>query len=551
LPAAASAWCACRSTPGRSTSGELEISLQQVAIPAPGPDEVVVRIEAAPINPSDLGLLLGAADPASAKISGSGASSVVTATVPQANMKAMGGRLDESMAVGNEGAGTVVKAGSSEAAQALLGKTVALIGGAMYAQYRVIKAKECLPLPEGTTATEGASCFVNPLTSLGMVETMKREGHTALVHTAAASNLGQMLNKICQKDGIDLVNIVRSEEQEKLLRGIGAKYVCNSTSPTFMEDLTAALIATNATLAFDATGGGKLQGQILQAMEVAAVKAMKVYSRYGSTTHKQVYVYGRLDLRPIEFVPPAWPGAWAAGCCFRSCRRAQHVFGACAAVTGASVLARGLLRHEVEIGSAVLLEGRCAGDENIVRRGDGPLQRRAPFQAHGSTRGQLCTRHRRDAERCPVADLQGRRCGCCMERGTEQHRGCADNPGRAEAFHHGVHARRLSLGGHRAEQQFRAIVRLLDRLTRVVTHGRLVRRNCCQHRGSIDQRVAQFLSKRGSVVQRSVRAQSPCGTHDVDRVADHGHAIGLPGGRCRHGADRKHGDIGWRGEFEE
>ncbi|MGM4962509.1 zinc-binding dehydrogenase [Tardiphaga sp. 1201_B9_N1_1] len=293
------------------SSGELEISLQQVAIPAPGPGEVVVRIEAAPINPSDLGLLLGAADPASAKISGSGASSVVTATVPQANMKAMGGRLDESMAVGNEGAGTVVKAGSSEAAQALLGKTVALIGGAMYAQYRVIKAKECLPLPEGTTATEGASCFVNPLTSLGMVETMKREGHTALVHTAAASNLGQMLNKICQKDGIDLVNIVRSDEQEKLLRGIGAKYVCNSTSPTFIEDLTAALIATNATLAFDATGGGKLQGQILQAMEVAAVKAMKVYSRYGSTTHKQVYVYGRLDLRPIEFVPAGM--AWGMG----------------------------------------------------------------------------------------------------------------------------------------------------------------------------------------------------------------------------------------------
>jgi len=293
------------------SSGELEISLQQVAIPAPGPDEVVVRIEAAPINPSDLGLLLGAADPASAKASGSGASSIVTATVPQANMKAMGGRLDESMAVGNEGAGTVVKAGSSEAPQALLGKTVAMIGGAMYAQYRVIKAKECLPLPEGTTATEGASCFVNPLTSLGMVETMKREGHTALVHTAAASNLGQMLNKICQKDGIDLVNIVRSEEQEKLLRGIGAKYVCNSTSPTFMEDLTAALIATNATLAFDATGGGKLQGQILQAMEVAAVKAMKVYSRYGSTTHKQVYVYGRLDLRPIEFVPAGM--AWGMG----------------------------------------------------------------------------------------------------------------------------------------------------------------------------------------------------------------------------------------------
>jgi NADPH:quinone reductase len=293
------------------SSGELEISLQQVAIPAPGPDEIVVRIEAAPINPSDLGLLLGAADPATAKVTGEGTSAVVTATVAQANMKAMGGRLDESMAVGNEGAGTVVKAGSSEAAQALLGKMVAMIGGAMYAQYRVIKAKEVMPLPDGTTAAEGASCFVNPLTSLGMTETMKREGHKALVHTAAASNLGQMLNKICQKDGIDLVNIVRSDAQEKLLRDIGAKYVVNSTAPSFFDDLVAALEATGATIAFDATGGGKLQGQILHAMEAAAVKAMKVYSRYGSTTHKQVYVYGRLEPRPIELSPPGM--AWGMG----------------------------------------------------------------------------------------------------------------------------------------------------------------------------------------------------------------------------------------------
>lgn len=293
------------------SSGELEISLQQVTIPSPGADEIVVRVEASPINPSDLGLLLGAADPASAKISGSGASAVVTATVAQANMKMMAGRLDESMPVGNEGAGTVVKAGSSPEAQALLGKMVAMIGGAMYAQYRMIKAKEVLPLPDGTTATEGASCFVNPLTSLGMTETMRREGHTALVHTAAASNLGQMLNKICQKDGIDLVNIVRSEAQEQLLRNIGAKYVVNSTAPTFFDDLVAALEATGATIAFDATGGGKLQGQILHAMEVAAVKAMKVYSRYGSTTHKQVYVYGRLEPRPIELTPPGM--AWGMG----------------------------------------------------------------------------------------------------------------------------------------------------------------------------------------------------------------------------------------------
>lgn len=292
-------------------SGELEISLQQVTIPAPGADEIVVRVEATPINPSDLGLLLGAADPASAAVTGSGASAVVTAKIAQAHMKMMAGRLDESMAVGNEGAGTVVKAGASEAAQALLGKTVAMIGGAMYAQCRVIKAKDVMVLPEGTTAAEGASCFVNPLTALGMVETMKREGHTALVHTAAASNLGQMLNRICQKDGIDLVNIVRSEAQEKLLRDIGARYVVNSAAPGFTDDLVTALQATGATIAFDATGGGKLQGQILHAMETAAVKAMKVYSRYGSTTHKQVYVYGRLDPRPIELSPPGM--AWGMG----------------------------------------------------------------------------------------------------------------------------------------------------------------------------------------------------------------------------------------------
>jgi NADPH:quinone reductase-like Zn-dependent oxidoreductase len=294
------------------SSGELEISLAEVAIPALEADEVLVRIEASPINPSDLGLLLGAADPATARSTGTADAPVVIATVPQAAMKFMGPRLDESMPVGNEGAGIVAKAGASDQAQALLGKTVALIGGAMYAQYRVMKAKDCLLLPEGTTAAEGASAFVNPLTALGMVETMRREGHTALVHTAAASNLGQMLNRICLKDDIELVNVVRSEAQEKLLRGLGARYVVNSTLPSFIDDLTAAIIATGATLAFDATGGGKLQGQILTAMEAAAVKAMKVYSRYGSTTHKQLYVYGRLESKPIEF-SPTFGMAWGMG----------------------------------------------------------------------------------------------------------------------------------------------------------------------------------------------------------------------------------------------
>ena len=284
------------------SNGELELSLHDDPIPEPQAHEVVIRVEASPMNPSDLGLLFGAADMNTAVASGTADRPVVTATVPERARASMAARLDQSMPVGNEGAGVVVKAGSSPAAQALLGKTVAAIGGAMYSQYRAVPVAMCLELPAGTTPAEGASCFVNPLTSLGMVETMKREGHKALVHTAAASNLGQMLNKICQKDGIDLVNIVRKPEQEALLRGIGAKYVCNASSPDFLEQLTDALVATGATLAFDATGGGKLAGQILGCMEAALNRTAKEYSRYGSTTHKQVYIYGGLDRSPTEFV---------------------------------------------------------------------------------------------------------------------------------------------------------------------------------------------------------------------------------------------------------
>jgi NADPH:quinone reductase-like Zn-dependent oxidoreductase len=293
-------------------SGELEISLVNVPIPEPGPDEVVVRVEASPINPSDLGLLVGAADMSTAKASGTKDSPVVTAKVPEAAMRAMAGRLDESMPVGNEGAGVVIKTGSSDAAKALMGKTVAMIGGAMYAQYRCLKVAECLPLPAGTTPAEGASCFVNPLTALGMTETMRREGHKALVHTAAASNLGQMLNKICLKDGIGLVNIVRSAEQADILRKIGAKHVVDSTAPTFMDDLTGALVETGATIAFDAIGGGKLVGQILTCMEIAINKTAKVYSRYGSSVHKQVYIYGGLDTRPTD-LNRAFGMAWSIG----------------------------------------------------------------------------------------------------------------------------------------------------------------------------------------------------------------------------------------------
>jgi NADPH2:quinone reductase len=225
---------------------------------------------------------------------------VITAKIPDNLMRMVASRLDQSMPVGNEGAGVVVKAGSSKEAQALLGKTVAVLGGAMYAKFRSIKAAQCLPLPDGTKSSEGASCFVNPLTALSMVEVMRREGHTALVHTAAASNLGQMLNKICMKDGVQLVNIVRKPEQEEILRKLGAKFVVNSSSPTYMEDLTKALAATGATLAFDATGGGKLASQVLTCMEAVAASKMTEYSRYGSTTFKQVYIYGGLDRGPTE-----------------------------------------------------------------------------------------------------------------------------------------------------------------------------------------------------------------------------------------------------------
>jgi NADPH:quinone reductase-like Zn-dependent oxidoreductase len=293
-------------------SGELHLSLVEMPIPEPAADQVVVKVEATPINPSDLGLLIGPADMSTAKASGSGADIKVTAKVPQHALPFIAARLDQAMPVGNEGAGTVIKAGSSEAAQALLGKTVSAVGGSMYSQYRLLKATDCQPLPAGTTAAEGASWFVNPLTALGMTETMKREGHKALVHTAAASNLGQMLNKICLEDGIPLVNIVRSAEQAKLLRGIGAKHVVDSTSASFTEELTQALVETGATIAFDAIGGGKLASQILTAMELAINKTAKEYSRYGSTTHKQVYIYGSLNTGPVELTRN-YGTAWGVG----------------------------------------------------------------------------------------------------------------------------------------------------------------------------------------------------------------------------------------------
>jgi NADPH2:quinone reductase len=261
--------------------GELEIALHTVDVPPPADNEVVVRVEASPINPSDIGLLFGAADIETLQVSGSGAQAKVSARVPERALRAMAGRAGQALPVGNEGAGTVVAAGSSAAAQALLGKTVAILGGGMYAQYRTVKDDQCLVLPAGATA--------------------------------AASNLGQMLNRICLKDGIALVNIVRKPEQERLLRNGGAKYVCNSSSPAFLDELTQALVDTGATIAFDATGGGKLAGQILTCMEAALLKQAKEYSRYGSTTHKQVYLYGGLDPGPTEFSRGSIGMAWSLG----------------------------------------------------------------------------------------------------------------------------------------------------------------------------------------------------------------------------------------------
>lgn len=278
-----------------TADARLDIRLVDVPMPEPKDNEVVVRIEATPINPSDLGLLLGAADKETIAVADG---PVVSARVPADKMPGMAGRLDQALPVGNEGAGVVVAAGASEVAQALMGKTVSVIGGGMYAQYRAVRADTCLEMPEGVTPAQAASWFVNPMTAQGMVETMRMEGHTALVHTAAASNLGQMLQKICLADGVALVNVVRRPEQAAILRDLGASHVRDSSSPDFAEELTAALAETGATIAFDAIGGGTLASQILGAMEAAAGRNAKEYSRYGSDVHKQVYIYGGLDRGP-------------------------------------------------------------------------------------------------------------------------------------------------------------------------------------------------------------------------------------------------------------
>jgi NADPH:quinone reductase-like Zn-dependent oxidoreductase len=277
--------------------GKLTLSIERVVIPDPGNDEVIVRVEAAPINPSDLGLLLGPADLSTMTGSGTGEAGL-SLRVPPARLNAVKARIGQSLPVGNEGAGTVVAAGRGAAA--LEGKVVSVLAGAMYADYRKVRATDVVVLPEGATAAQGASLFVNPLTALGFVETARREGHKAIVHTAAASNLGQMLQKICLADGVPLINIVRSEAQAEIMRGIGAVYVLNSKSEDFRDHLVDAIAAVGATVAFDAIGGGSLGSDILQAMEAAAARNMRTYSRYGSDTFKQLYIYGALDVGPTS-----------------------------------------------------------------------------------------------------------------------------------------------------------------------------------------------------------------------------------------------------------
>jgi NADPH2:quinone reductase len=290
----------------------IELSLEEVPVPEPGPDDVLVKVEAAPINPSDLALLLGPADVSSGRVGGTAERPVATFDIAPAHMPMVAARVGQSLPAGNEGAGTVLAAGASDAAQALVGKTVGIFGGEMFGQYRVVPAFMCLELEEGTTAVEGASCVVNPLTALSMVETLRMEGHKALVHTAAASNLGQMLNKICLADGVDLVNIVRKPEQVEILRGLGAKTIVNSSDDNFKQQLTAAVKETGATLAFDATGGGQLANDILLCMEMAAASEMGEYNRYGSDTFKQLYIYGRLDLSPTV-LSLNYGFAWSVG----------------------------------------------------------------------------------------------------------------------------------------------------------------------------------------------------------------------------------------------
>ena len=293
-----------------SSQGQLEITLQEKEVPVPKPHEVVVRIEASPINPSDMWPMFGPANLAKATLSAD--KKTLSAPIHQGMLTRIKPRLDQVLPIGNEGAGVVVAAGTSKQAQAMMGKTVGVLSGATYAQYCCVPFQACIVHHDDTPPSAAASSFVNPLTALGMVETMRMEGHTALVHTAAASSLGVMLNKVCLAEKVPLVNIVRKQEQADILTKLGAKYVCNSSSETFKTDLYNALEATGATLAFDAIGGGELASDILTAMEMVGSKDATGFNTYGSADDKQVYIYGGLDFSPT-ILNRAYGMTWGVG----------------------------------------------------------------------------------------------------------------------------------------------------------------------------------------------------------------------------------------------
>lgn len=292
-----------------SAQGELTLTLDDVALPEPTADEVIVRVDAAPINPADLGLLFGPADRASLVFEQHDGKPSIRGRVPDSRLATVQARLDQALPLGNEGAGMVIAAGID--AQHLLGRVVAL-RDRMFTTHRLAKAADCLPMRDGISAEQAAAALINPMTALGMVETLRREGHRGLIHTAAASNLGQMLVKLCLADGIPLINIVRHPEQVDLLRALGATHVLDSSAPGFNTALIDAIEATGATLAFDAIGGGSTADTLLAAMEAALLRTTGGYSRYGSPVHKQVYVYGMLDPSP-RVLSGGYGMAWGIG----------------------------------------------------------------------------------------------------------------------------------------------------------------------------------------------------------------------------------------------
>jgi len=289
-------------------SGELRLDLVEIEVGDPAPGELIVQVEATPINPSDLLLLLGPIDLGSIAASADGAG--LRAQVAAGALASVSARMGRSLVPGNEGAGLVVAAGHD--GEDLIGKRVGMRGGGMYTQYRELPVRDCVILPEEATSADGASMFINPLTALCFIETMRMERHDALIHFAAASNLGQMLNRICVADGIPLINVVRNAEQAALLAAEGAACILDGTAGDFEARLTEAAAKTGATLCFDPIGGGRQASVALAAMEATAAERVSEYNRYGTDIFKQVYIYGLLDRTPT--ILDRWVGfAWSVG----------------------------------------------------------------------------------------------------------------------------------------------------------------------------------------------------------------------------------------------